>query len=121
MTTANSENPNDLRFQFDIIKSLAENVRVMNETQTRMLERLARIEAREVNEIVTELKSKVDRLERLEDRREGESAAKSAFLKWWPVIGSLLMVIWIIGRSTGFFHVPEPPKQVSPVAVSKGI
>lgn len=121
MSATAGSDPNDLRFQFDIIKSLAENVRVMNETQTRMLERLARIEAREVNETVSNLKTKVDHLEMMEARRAGESAAKAAVIKWWPVIGSAMMVIWIIGRSLGFFQIPEAPRQMPTVTVSKGI
>lgn len=120
--------PNDLRFQFEIIKQLAENGRTMaqnigdiQKTQVAMLERLARMEANAVNEVVTELKQKVDRLEQMEDRRAGESAAKSAFLKWWPVIGSAAMVVWIIGRSLGFFQIPEAPRNATPATVSKAL
>lgn len=128
--TTNTPNgdPNDLRFQFEIIKQLAENGRTLasnigeiQKTQVAMLERLARIESNAVNETVTELKTKVDRLEQMEDRRAGESAAKAAIIKWWPVIGSALMVIWIIGRSIGFFQIPEAPKLMPPVAVSNAI
>lgn len=119
MTSATDSN--DIRFQFDVIKSLAENVRVMNETQTKVLERLARIEAREVNEIVSNLQAKVEKLEQLENRRAGESAAWAAIKTWWPMIGSFLMVVWIVGRSLGFFQIPEPPPPVAPVAVKAGI
>ncbi len=129
MTTIPTGDINDIRFQFEIIKQLAENGRTMannisdmQKTQVAMLERLARMEAGAVNETVVELKTKVDRLEQLEDRRAGESAAKAAIIKWWPVIGTALMVIWIIGRALGFFQIPERPTvPVSPVAVSKGI
>lgn len=117
-----SGDPNDLRFQFEIIKQLAENGRVMaqnisdvQKTQVAMLERLARIESNTVNETVAELKVKadgiagrVDKLEQYEDRRAGESASKAAFLKWWPVISTAAILVWIVGRALGFFSIPEP-------------
>lgn len=134
MNTANGD-PNDLRFQFKIIEQLAENGRIMaqniskmQDTQVAMLERLARIESNTVNDTVAELKmacasqgERINKLESIEDRRVGESASKAAIIKWWPVIGTAFMVIWIIGRALGFFQIPEPPKNVTPVTVSKGI
>jgi hypothetical protein len=89
--------PNDLRFQFEIIKQLAENGRTLasnigeiQKTQVAMLERLARIESNAVNETVSKLEEKVDRLERMEDRRAGENDSRTAILKWWPVIAFAL-------------------------------
>jgi len=128
-----SGDPSDLRFQFEIIKQLAEtgrtlagNIADIQKTQVAMLERLAKIEANTVNETVAEMKIKVegltgeiDKLKQIEDRRIGENAAKAAIIKWWPVIGSAMMVIWIIGRSLGFFQIPEPRDHVAaPTSVS---
>lgn len=118
--------PNDLRFQFEIIKQLAENGRALatsigdiQKTQVAMLERLARIESNTVNETVAEMKvtvsvqaEKIDKLERLEDRRAGESASKAAVIKWWPAIAMMLLVVWTAGRALGFFHLPEPPSGI---------
>lgn len=132
MTDTGQSSENDTRFQFEIIKQLAENGRVLAQslkevqgTQVVMLERLVRIESNTVNESVAKLEtrvdvmaSKVDKLEQLEDRRAGESAVKAAFVKWWPVIGTGFMVIWIIGRALGFFQIPEAQKAQVPQAVS---
>lgn len=117
--------PNDLRFQFEIIRQLAENGRVMaqnisdvQKTQVAMLERLAKIESNTVNETVAKLDTRVetmtlrvDKLEQFEDRRAGETAMKAAVIKWWPVIGMAILVVWTAGRALGFFHLPEPPRQ----------
>ncbi len=125
--------PSDLRFQFEIIKQLAEtgrtlagNIADIQKTQVAMLERLAKIESNTVNDTVAELKGVVvaqgidiDKLKQIEDRRIGESAAKAAIVKWWPFIGSAMMVIWIIGRSLGFFQIPEPHNP-APAPVSVG-
>jgi hypothetical protein len=57
-------NPNDLRFQFEIIRQLAESVRGqsavmadMQKTQVNMIERLARIEANRTNEDVARIEA----------------------------------------------------------------
>lgn len=56
--------PNDIRFQFEVIKGLAESVRQqtaalakVQDTQVTMLERLARIEANRINEDVARIEA----------------------------------------------------------------
>lgn len=130
--------PNDIRFQFEIIRQLAESVKVsadtmrgmqedmrtLNTAQAKTNERLAAIEANRINETVAKMDvrvdtvaGRVDKLEQLEDRRAGETAVKAAFLKWWPVIGMVILVVWTIGRALGFFYLPEPPRTSVPPAI----
>lgn len=103
--------PNDTRFQFEVIKQLAESVRGMGENQTKILERLARIEEQRVHESVAKLHARIDVLEKDKDLRDGANGFRDAIMKWWPAIALLLLVAWTAGRALGFFHLPEPPTQ----------
>lgn len=99
--------PNDVRFQFEVIKSLADSVREMGTTQTRMLERLARIEEHRTNEEVAKVKTRLEVLEAEKLRRDGASRVVQGLKEWWPIIGMALLVVWTVGRALGFFHLPE--------------
>lgn len=130
-TVLPSGDPNDLRFQFEIIKQLAENGRILatnigklQESQVAMLERLARIEANTVNDTVADLKAtvagmevQINGLEQKENFRAGETASRAAIIKWWPIIAMTMLVVWTTGRALGFFHLPEPPVR----AVQQGV
>lgn len=119
----------DLRFQFEVIKNLAESVRQIStsmadvqRTQVGMLERLAKIESNRVNEDVARLDArvevvwnKVDKLEQSEDRREGASRFTRAVITWWPVIGVAFTVLFLLFRATGIIHMPQDPA-VQPAA-----
>lgn len=94
------QQPNDLRFQFEIIKGLSESVREqtsvmlrMQEQQTDIVARLERIEAKATAEQVAALLVRVDNLEASEHRREGAINVVGAILKS-PAIG------WIVGGAT---------------------
>lgn len=94
------QTPNDLRFQFEIIKGLAESVRTqtdaimrMQEMQTDIVARLERIEAKETAERVAGLLARVDALEAAEHRREGAFHVVTAILKS-PSVG------WLVGGAT---------------------
>jgi hypothetical protein len=88
------QQPNDLRFQFEIIKGLSESVRTqtsvmmqMQAQQTDIVARLERIEAKQTAEQLAALALRVDALEDTELRREGSNRvimaiAKSPFLAW---------------------------------------
>lgn len=100
-----AQSPNDLRFQFDVIKGLAESVRSqtavlmrLQEQQTDIVARLERIEAKETAEQVAALKARVEALEKTEHRREGASAVITAILKS-PVIG------WAVGAGSAIWAV----------------
>lgn len=106
---------NDTRFQFEVIKQLAESVRVngevmrdMQQTQVVILERLARIEEHRVHEAVSALAARVDALERTRDEQRGAAGLRKAVMTYWPAIALLMLVVWTVGRATGFFHLPEP-------------
>lgn len=101
---------NDTRFQFEVIKELAASVRTMGEVQTKMLERLARIEEHRVHEAVGKLESRVDAIERTHDMEKGAAGVREAIIKWWPALALALLVFWTAGRALGFFHLPEPPR-----------
>jgi len=106
----------DVRFQFDVIRNLAESVRQQSEvlrgvqqTQITMLERLARIEANRVNETVAKLEErvekaleKIDALESDRDRREGAIGVLGWLAKNWPfaVVSAALgvLVAWANGK-----------------------
>lgn len=94
------QSPNDLRFQFEIIKGLAESVRAqtnailgMKDQQTDIVARLERIEAKEVTESLAALILRVDALEDTELRREGGAKVITAIAKS-PIVG------WIVGGAT---------------------
>lgn len=107
----------DTRFQFEVIKELAASVRTLGEVQTRMLERLARIEEHRIHESVGELKGRVDELERERDERNGSNKALRSFLSWWGplswTIGILFTVFFLLARASGVLVLPtDKPKAV---------
>jgi hypothetical protein len=94
------QHPNDLRFQFEIIKGLAESVRTqtaailgMKDQQTDIVARLERIEAKEVAELLAALIVRVEALEDTELRREGGARVITAVIKS-PIVG------WVVGGAT---------------------
>lgn len=105
--------PNDLRFQFEIIKGLSESVREqtsvmlrMQEQQTDIVARLERIEAKATAEQVAALLVRVDTLEAAEHRREGAfhlvgTIMKSPFVAWLAAIGA---GVWAI--ASGKVEIP---------------
>jgi len=132
----------DLRFQFEIIKQLAqsiqsltETVRGVQQTQITMLERLARIESNRVNEDVARLQlimesqdKRIDILEQDKDRRDGGSRMRRAVITWWPAIGVLMTVLYLLARASGLIHLPQdnptvimapPAQQGAPDRASK--
>lgn len=109
-----SLSPTDTRFQFEVIRNLAESVRINGEvmrdiqtTQISMLERLARIEEHRVHEAIAEVTRRVDAIERVHDQETGAAALRKGIIHWWPVIGMFLLVLWTAGRALGFFHIPD--------------
>jgi uncharacterized coiled-coil protein SlyX len=121
----------DLRFQYDVIKNLAESVREQSRvmagiqsTQMTMLERLAKIESNRVNEDVAKLDVKVshiaertDKLEADKDRRDGAYSAFDWIRVWGPALFSLAVVLYLGGRAAGL--IPSPP--VTPARVEATI
>lgn len=129
---------NDIRFQYDVIRNLAESVREQSKvmagiqsTQVSMLERLAKIEANRINEDVATLSSrldtaleKIDELEKDRDIREGGVRSRRAVQSYWGIITSaasaLGVVFWILLRAAGVVHLPsdeQKPPIVVPVRV----
>lgn len=121
----------DTRFQYEIIKGLSESVRDlassirdMQSTQVGMLERLAKLEANRVSEVVAEVKisvdgalKRIDRLEKDKDRRDGAYGMLGTIKAWAPFLAMLFSaacVLWLYGRSAGI--VPAPP---TPVAIEQ--
>lgn len=124
----------DTRFQYDIIKGLAESVRQMatnmadlQKTQIDMLVRLARLEENKVGDELLTMKAstvaltlRIDALERDKDRRDGALGLLGAIKSWAPFLAMLFSaasVLWLYGRSAGL--VPAPP--VSPTRVEATI
>jgi len=106
--------PNDTRFQFDVIKHLSESVRQlaagmadMQKTQVGMLERLATLEAGKMTSRLDEIDTKVSALEQDRYRRDGALGMLGVLRVWGPVIFSALAAFWLFGRSAGV--VPPPP------------
>lgn len=110
--------PNDTRFQFEVVKQLAESVKVtseilrgMGDTQTRMLERLARIEEQRTHEAVAAITARVNALESERDQRQGAAGVSDRFLKWWGpmtwTLGIVFTVLFLILRATGILHLPD--------------
>lgn len=111
----------EVRFQYDVIKGLAESVRQMaqnmaelQKTQIDMLVRLARLEENKVGEELITMKAataalaiRVDALESAEDQRKGAYSVFSWLRIWGPVIFSCVAAAWLLGRSLGI--VPAPP------------
>lgn len=114
----------DLRFQFDVIKGLADSIRQMTgqmadmqKTQVDMLVRMARLEENKVGDALVKLEGsvaaqevRIDALFRDKDRRDGAMGVIGAVKGWWPIIvtiASLVSALWLVGRSAGI--VPAPP------------
>jgi len=116
--------PSDTRFQFEIIKGLAESIRQltgsiqkMQETQVNMLERLATLEAGKVTSRIDDVEARIDALFQDKDRRDGALGMLGVLRVWGPVIFSALAAFWLFGRSAGV--VPAPP--VAPTRVEATI
>jgi len=123
----------DLRFQFEVIKSLAESVRQQSEvmrvfqtTQNAMLERLAKIEANRVNETVAKIEERLDAayatihtLTAAENVRLGSSKAWTTFLGWWGplswTIGIAFTVFFLLFRATGMLVLPTENAHPAPM------
>lgn len=94
--------PDDIRFQFEIIKELAASVRevtnhmrVLQEQTGEALIRLERIEAREHSEQIAELKGEMEVLKTDYYRRVGRdgfiaTVFKSPFLAWIVVFAGIV-------------------------------
>lgn len=119
-------------FQYKIIEGLSESIRQqsastdrlatamadMQRTQVGMLERLAKLEANRVGEVVSEVKAlvdialkRIDALEQDKDRRDGAGSFVGGMFKYGPTIFSLLTLMYLFGRSLGI--VPAPPVQAT--------
>lgn len=106
----------DDRFKFDIIKQLAESLREMSTTQTKMLERLARIEEQRTHESVAMLSERVTVLEIDFNKRTGMMNAVSAlpkFIAFIVTIASIFSAIYLAGRATGVIQ--SPPTTVTKI------
>lgn len=128
---------NDIRFQFEVIKNLADSVRQQTEvvrgiqtTQVSMLERLARIEANRINETVAKIEErvevacgKIDVLEQDRDIRNGGTKAWRGFLGWWGplswTIGILFTVFFLLFRATGIMTLPTDKKEPAPIVAPR--
>jgi len=117
----------DIRFQFEIIKQLAESmreqtavtrgmqedIRTIFGAQSKTNERLAAIEANRVNETVAKLEMRfdtmIDRIDKLEaerDRQEGMTGARRAIVYYWPVIAVLFAAVVMLLNAVGIIHMP---------------
>jgi uncharacterized coiled-coil protein SlyX len=99
------QSASDVRFQFEIIKGLAESVREqtkailrMQEQQTDIVARLERIEAKETAEQLSRLTLRVEVLEATDQRRQGASGVIAAIMKA-PVLG------WAVGVATAIWAI----------------
>lgn len=112
--------PNDTRFQFDVIKHLSESVRQlaagmadMQKTQVSMLERLATLEAGKVSARLDSLDSKMDALEMDKNRRDGAFGAFGALRVWLLAVPGVFTALYILGRAVGI--IPTPPTTVTKI------
>lgn len=124
------QSADDIRFQFEIIKQLAESmreqtavtrgmqedIRTIFGAQSKTNERLAAIEANRVNETVAKLETKfetalerIDKLEAERDRQEGMTGARRAVVYYWPVIGIIFAAIIMLLSAVGIIHNPNQP------------
>jgi hypothetical protein len=117
----------DTRFQYEIIKGLAESVRQMatsmgdlQKTQIDMLVRLARLEENKVGDELVTMKAttaaltiRVDALESDKDRRDGAMGALGALRVWGPAICGVLTVLYLAGRAAGVL--PSPPTTITKI------
>lgn len=109
--------PDDIRFQFDIIKGLADSIRQltgsineMQKTQVGMLERLATLEANKFAETIQVIDARVDVLMRDKDRRDGAYGMLGTIKAWAPFLTVLLtaaVAFVVFGRMVGV--VPPQP------------
>ncbi len=107
------QGPDDVRFQFDVIKQLAESVRMMTDTQTKMLERLARIEEQRTHEAVASLMGRIAVLEADLNKRTGMMHAIGALPKviaFFVALASVFSAIYLAGRASGV--IPAPPARI---------
>jgi hypothetical protein len=128
--------PSDTRFQFEIIKGLSESIRQqsasterlagamadMQRTQVGMLERLAKLEANRISEVVAEVRADVSALETKvsglmteKAQRQGAYAVFAWLRVWGPVIFSMFAALWLFGRSMGIVPAPPTPTPVQAV------
>lgn len=103
-STYEQQTPDNIRFQFEIIKSLGESVRQQTQAladlhtqQTEILIRLERIEANKINEQVAALRAEVEMLKADKLRRDGASGVIHAILRS-PVVG------WIVAAAGGVYY-----------------
>lgn len=94
--------PDDIRFQFEIIKGLGESVRLqtaalgsLQQGQIDIVDRLARIEARDHAEALAALRAEVDMLKADKQRRDGASGIIHAILKS-PVLAWVVAICGFI-------------------------
>lgn len=113
--------PEDIRFQFDVIKQLADSVREMSTTQTKMLERLARMEEQKVHEVVAGLSERVTVLEVDLNKRTGMMTAIAAlpkFIAFLVTICTIFSAIYLAGRAAGVIQSPPTTvTKIEPAAV----
>jgi hypothetical protein len=117
----------DTRFQYEIIKGLAESVRQMaasmsdlQKTQIDMLVRLARLEENKVGDELIAMRAttaalsiRVDALESDKDRRDGAIGALGALRVWGPAICGILTVLYLAGRAMNV--IPSPPTTITKI------
>jgi len=121
-------------FQYKIIEGLSESIRElaksmadMQRTQVGMLERLAKLEANRVGEVVGEVKvsldsaiKRIDALEQDKDRRDGAGTFLGGMFKYGPAIFSLLTLLYLFGRSIGLVPAPPTPATLpAPIQVER--
>lgn len=132
--TLSAAEPNDLRFQFKVIEGLSESIRQQSaaterlatgmadiqRTQVGMLERLARLEANKVGEVVAKVEARVDEIDRRtdvlfrdKDRRDGAVGLMVGLRTWGPWVFSLLTVLYLVARQAGIM--PSPPTTVTKI------
>lgn len=115
------------RFKYEVIRGLSESVRQlaagmadMQKTQVGMLERLAKLEANKFGEALVKAETKVDEMDkridalfRDKDRRDGALGMLGVLRVWGPVIFSLFVAMYLLGRSFGI--IPSPPTTVTKI------
>jgi uncharacterized small protein (DUF1192 family) len=91
--------PNDIRFQYDVIKGQSESIRVMTgalmeqqKTLGEIVERLVRIESNKVDSRVTVIESEIEALKAERNQRAGMAKVIEIIFKS-PLIG------WLVGAA----------------------
>lgn len=102
MLNQDPRSPDDIRFQFEIIKELAASVREqtkhltrMQEQQTDIIARLERIEAKETAEEVAACKARLEVLEADFHRRSGRDGFLAAVFKS-PLVAWIVVAAGIV-------------------------